>query len=159
MSILFPHTIPFLTLVAAIVVLPGSAVAELEIRAGGALVYDGRQNLTWLADANYAATTGYDPHGVVPGYMDYHTAKSWVTNLQFAGFNDWRLPYTVQPDPSCSVQTPGGVSTSYGCVNSELERMFYINLGGVSLSTISEQHNENFMLFHNINDEAGYYWF
>ena len=40
----------------------GSAQAELFDRGGG-LIYDDAQNITWLQDANYAKTSGYDSDG------------------------------------------------------------------------------------------------
>lgn len=39
-----------------------AAQAQLFDRGGG-LIYDSVQNITWLADANYAKTSGYDDDG------------------------------------------------------------------------------------------------
>ncbi len=42
--------------------------------------YDTVLDITWLADANYAQTSGYDADGM----MDYRLAS--------LGFSNWRLP-------------------------------------------------------------------
>jgi hypothetical protein len=62
--------------------------AALIVREGG-VVYDDVYNRTWLQDANYANTHGYDGSG---GVMDWATASTWVTTINVGGFTDWRLP-------------------------------------------------------------------
>jgi len=39
--------------------------------------YDTDLNITWLADANYAKTSGYDPDGL----MTWNEAQSWIPSL------------------------------------------------------------------------------
>ena len=80
-----------------------SANAAL-IDRGGGLIYDDDRDITWLADANYAMTSGYDADGM----MTWSEAMTWAGNLNYGGYTDWRLPDTWQPDPSCNIQ--GGVS-------------------------------------------------
>ncbi len=55
---------------------------------GNGMIYDSNQNLTWLQDANYARTSGYDSDGL----MDWDAAMNWVGNLVYGGYDDWRLP-------------------------------------------------------------------
>jgi N-acetylneuraminic acid mutarotase len=55
---------------------------------GGGMIYDTDLDITWLQDANYAKTSGYDEDGL----MTWEEAKTWAENLTFGGFNDWRLP-------------------------------------------------------------------
>ena len=55
---------------------------------GNGMIYDSNQNLTWLQDANYAKTSGYDSDGL----MDWDAATNWVGNLTYQGYDDWRLP-------------------------------------------------------------------
>lgn len=55
---------------------------------GNGMIYDSNQNLTWLQDANYAKTSGYDSDGL----MDWDAAMNWVANLTYGGYDDWRLP-------------------------------------------------------------------
>jgi hypothetical protein len=69
-----------------------SAQADLFDRGGG-MVYSDEMDLTWLLDANYARTSGYD----ADGYMTWTDANNWAENLVFGGYDDWRLP-TFDPD-------------------------------------------------------------
>ena len=71
------------------------------------------------------------------------------------GFSDWRLPTTLQPDPTCSIQS-GGVSYGYNCTGSELGHMFYEHLGGNAFESVINQTNDtaeeiaNLALFTNV---------
>jgi len=76
---------------------------------GGGLIYDNDLNITWLQDANYAMTSGYD----ADGKMDWNSAKTWAENLNYQGYTDWRLPTT---DTSCS---------GNNCTGSEMGHLFY----------------------------------
>ena len=84
----FKTTRYFLTLS---LILTSSAEAALYDRGLG-LIYDDVLDVTWLQDANYAKTSGYDSDGL----MDWQNAKTWAESLSYAGFSDWRLP-TVSP--------------------------------------------------------------
>ena len=68
----------------------------------------------------------------------------------YLGFSDWRLPYTPQPDPTCSNQTidEEGVVTSYGvdCTGSDMGHLYYVE--GVTSGTPGP--------FSNVMDY--YYW-
>ncbi len=66
--------------------------AELFDRGGG-LIYDSAQNLTWTQNAGMS------------GYRSsWDDAMAWAENLEFGGYNDWRLPTTTQlSDPTCGV--------------------------------------------------------
>jgi hypothetical protein len=78
------------TRLALIVVLLLCAVpahAEL-IVVGHGMVYDTQQNLTWLQDAMYARTSGYDSDGL----LTWSDAQAWTDSLVYGGFDDWRLP-------------------------------------------------------------------
>ena len=52
------------------------------------MLYDDILNVTWLSNANYAKTSGYD----ADGRMTLNDAKNWASNLSYGGYNDWRLP-------------------------------------------------------------------
>ena len=133
-----------------------TANATLIPLAGG-MVYDTDRDITWLADANYAKTSGYTatlPHPNSSGAMDWNEATIWAANLVYGGYDDWRLPTTQEPDPSCDDPSPvGGVILylGYGCTGSEMGHMFYVNLGGIKDENISDHHNDmNYDLFSNI---------
>ena len=109
----------------------GSVQAALSYRPGR-MIYDDVLKITWLKDANYAKTSGYDADGL----MNWADANTWAANLSYGGFDDWRLPTMVDTgasgcdfayagtDCGFNVQTVNG-STVY----SELAYMYYVNLG------------------------------
>jgi hypothetical protein len=87
-------------------VFTASASAALYDRGNG-MIYDSAQNITWMQDANYADTSGYQ----VYGWMRQPQAQYWVDHLVYGGFTDWRLPsanalsqngyYCISNDGSC----------------------------------------------------------
>jgi hypothetical protein len=113
--------------------LSGAAHAALLGRALDALhenvyraVYDTDLNITWLVNGFF-------------GRKDWNDAQSLVnaTNeLNFFGVNNWRLPLTVQPDPTCDTQIEylSGFVEGYGfnCTGSEFGHLYYTELGGVA---------------------------
>ncbi len=105
--------------------LAGSADAALVSRLGGQAYYDTVADLTWLADANYAQTSGYDADGL----MTWQAANDWAAQLTVGGVSGWRLGNTLQPDASCNTQT-GSASLGYYCTGSEMGNLFYSVLGG-----------------------------
>ena len=115
-------------------------------RLGGQVVYDTDRNITWLADANYAKTSGYDADGL----MNWTDANAWAASLNIGGYTGWRLPTTLNLDSSCSVYIPSFLSYGYNCTGSELGHLFYNGLGGVANQSILITHNSNFDLFTNV---------
>ncbi len=115
--------------------------------------YDTGADLTWLADANYAQTSGYDSDG----RMSWSEANTWASNLTIEGVTGWRLPTTLQPDPSCSFQD-GSVSFDWNCSGSEMGNMFHNVLGGTSTVSLADSHNANYNLFSYIQTDGFWYW-
>jgi len=114
---------------------------------GNGLIFDQDQNIIWLQDANLGATNQFGltqsgsvgpPSGEIgsTGRMNWVTGNAWIAGMNAAsykGFNNWRLPTTMQPDTTCSIQTllgfPGqGGGT--GCTGSEMGHLF--NVEGIS---------------------------
>jgi hypothetical protein len=87
-----------------------SAEADL-IDRGGGLIYDTDLNVTWLQDANYTNTLMLLPE-----------AWNWAENLVYGGYDDWRLPSSLNPDGS-------GPCGGYNCTESEMGLLYYIELG------------------------------
>lgn len=120
-------------------------------------IYDSFLDITWLRDADYAVTSGYHASGM----MSWHEATTWAANLSFYNpvknitYDDWRLPATMQPDPSCSNQT-SGVSGGFGCMGSELGHLFYFGLSGTAGHTISQSGDPDFYAFTHLYNEP--YW-
>ena len=112
---------------------------------GDGMIYDNVLNITWLQDANYAATQYTETNGlkgVDGGRMTWVAAKAWADGLIYGGFNDWRLP-SVGNTPT----------TGYNVTTGELGYMYYTNqnnLGfydpNVACCVIQEGYG-----FHNIN--------
>lgn len=150
--------LPMLAFAAALGV-SGAAGAAL-IDRGGGLIYDDVLDITWLWDANYARTSGYDSDGL----MTWQAAVDWATNLSYddpvrdINWDGWRLPTTPQPDPSCSIQIPSPlVSFGSGCTGSELGHMFYNNMGATARGSILDGANTaNLNLFVHIQNFI--YW-
>jgi Protein of unknown function (DUF1566) len=128
------------------------AWADLQPRLGGAAVYDSNLNVTWLANANLAATNAFGTPGINPGgLMTLTTAQNWIASINLAkylGFSNWRLPATPMSDASCI----GG----YGCTGNEMGYLFYVELGGQETMSITAAHNANYSLFSNL--QGGTYW-
>lgn len=125
--------------VVAIASVVSNAQAELFDRGGG-LIYDDVLKVTWLQDANYAQTSGYDADGL----MNWEAANSWVTGLNINGVTGWRLPKTdpvngISYNDSYSYDgsADGGYnisasSSAYaGSTGSEMSFLFYSALGNV----------------------------
>ena len=136
-----------ITLLSAVLMVCWLAVfaqAALIDRDGG-LIYDTYLDITWLQDANYAQTSGYDSDGK----MTWDTAMTWAADLAYHDsvrdviWDDWRLPTVLDPGP-------GHMSPS------ELWDMFHFTLIGNPGDKISENHNANYYLFTNIQDDG--YW-
>jgi hypothetical protein len=129
------------------VVLAVAAPAQAALRdRGSGLIYDDDLNITWLADANYAQTSGYD----ADGRMTWAIAMNWVANLTYydsvrdVTYSDWRLPVS----DFCSY---------INCTGSEMGHLFYLELGGVGTFDISTTYNSNYSLFHNVPEQADYW--
>lgn len=104
----------------------GIASADL-INRGGGLIYDSDLKITWLQDANYAETSGYD----YDGFMYWNEAVAWADQLTYGGYDNWRLPKTV--DGAWELGYDGTTTGGYNIVTSEMGYMYYVNLGNLGL--------------------------
>lgn len=100
----------------------GNASATL-ISRGPNLVYDDVLNITWTRNANLPGSTE----------LGFAAANTWVANLVFAGFDDWRLPKINLATPTATT-TDCRVVSAADCAASgnELGYMFYQNLAGLA---------------------------
>jgi hypothetical protein len=74
-----------------------SAYSTLHSRGGGLFFYDDLMDVTWLGDANYAATTNYLMNPSAQGIMMWDRANAMINwmNLDATfglGLTGWRLP-------------------------------------------------------------------
>lgn len=104
--------------------LAGSASATLFDRGGG-LIYDDDLDITWLQDANYAMTSGHD----IDGRMNWTQAVAWAENLAYGGFDDWRLPTSLNQDGT-------GPCFGFNCTGSEMGHLYYTELGNLAGAAI-----------------------
>lgn len=140
----------------AVLGLSGTAHADLQGRdLNGNLAtfeayYDTDLNITWLADANYAQTSGYS----VDGLMAWSEANAWAANLSFTDgvhiYDNWRLP-TVAPINGTSFNYAtsynGSTDVGYniseqgtafaGSIGSEMAHLFYSTLDNKGYCPVS----------------------
>jgi hypothetical protein len=146
----------------AILAVSGAAQAAL-IDRGGGMIYDTTRNITWLADMNYAMTSGYDSDG----RMTWDAANAWANSLNYGGFDDWRLPTLNPADTTCAAAfNPGGGFPQqyygYNCTGGELSGLFVTDLGNKAgqsvLNTTGDTSEQmaNLALFSNV--QSGVYW-
>jgi len=105
-----------------------SAHATL-IDRGNGLIYDDILHVTWLQDANYAKTSGYS----INGKMTWEDANTWAAGLNYAGYDDWRLPITSYPTGYLEQNQSVGYSKT---ATSEMAYMYYANFGLLSGSGV-----------------------
>jgi len=116
-------------LAVAAMALSGASQAAL-IDRGSGLIYDDVLNVTWLQDANYAKTSGYD----ADGRMNWSKANRWAAGLSYGGYNDWRLADVAPVNNTAfdyGFSYDGSTDRGYNITStqSELAYMFYQNLG------------------------------
>ncbi len=107
------------------------------IARGSDMVYDTDLDITWLADANFAKTSGFD----ADGQMTWADANAWAADLTVGGGTDWRLPRALNTDGT-------GPCRGFNCTGSEIGHLFYTELDS---DTIMQEQ------FSNI--QSGPYWF
>jgi hypothetical protein len=118
-----------------LILLAAGQVNAALIDRGGGLIYDTVLDVTWLQDADYSKTSGYDSDG----RMNWNTATAWADGLTYYDtvrdtlWDDWRLPTVVDTGSSgCDFSYSGtdcgfNVDTS----SSEMASLFYDALGNL----------------------------
>ena len=134
----------FLSAMILILGIVGTANATLWDRDNG-IIYDDQLDISWLQDANYAKTSGYDNDGL----MTWDAAVTWVDQLIYSGYDDWRLPDAHNYMDGSGPDT-GDVN------NCEMGYMFYNNLGGIRENAIFTDGNGDTISFLNIF--PSFYW-
>jgi hypothetical protein len=97
--------------------------------------YDTVLDLTWLVDANFAQTSGFD----TDGFMTFSQANTWAAGLTLFGSSDWRLPTVTPVNDTANFNTnfSNNGSTDFGYAktnvgwgeDSEMGYMYYVHLG------------------------------
>lgn len=130
--------------------------AALESRLSGQAVYDTDLNITWLADANLAIQKRNLSSIYADGSMSREIADRWVAAINhdtYLGFNDWRLPGTLDYDTTCS----NYYSTGMNCIGSEMGHLFYKD----NLSSFQniQSHSDQFYWSDWINGTGSAFYF
>lgn len=144
----------------------GAAILALSISAHSALtavdldgiatnghegVYDDVLDITWLADANYAQTSGFD----VDGRITWTAAEAFIADLntnRYLNITSWRQA-SASPEGCRGYQC--GNQTTY--TEDELGYHYYQNLGAIDNGGMTNGSNTAYLnLFTNIQDNL--YW-
>ena len=126
----------------------GAANATLLDRGGG-MIYDDQLDITWLQDANYPQTSGFDSDN----RMTWDAAKAWADGLVYGGYSDWRLAAMSLSSSATTALNCANV-TAEACRDSgnELGYMHHFNLGG---GNNAGNQTADGVTLHNI--QAGYW--
>ena len=116
--------------------LGAGAVGPLLIDRGDGLLYDVERNITWLQDANYAATTGR----TADGQLRWDDARQWVAGLRFHGTTGWRLPDARGVDGS-------GPRSAENCADGEIGHLFMVAATRMSPPDLKLTHFEPFTIY------------
>jgi hypothetical protein len=100
--------------------------------------YDTDLKITWLADANYAATIGWISPSlqVGGGWMTLDEGMALLKTLDIGGVTGWRAPQlTDLGTPGCAGYANGGTDCGYNVVpsSSEIVHLFSVTLGNHSV--------------------------
>jgi len=137
---------------------------------GSGLIYDDVLDITWLQNANYAQTSGYDSTGL----MNWSQAMAWAVNLEYydsvrqVTWTDWRLPhilpvngmsydYNNNPDGSSDNGYNIGASGSVypNSTGSEMGYMYYTNLGNLGYQDLNGNEPQLGWGLNNVSFESG----
>lgn len=152
----YSHKLIAVVALCAAVVLPNIAVAQVpglgtwettlegrylsgDFSNGFDAYYDTVLDITWLADTNYAQTSGHH----LTGLMTAQEASAWAAGLTLGGYTEWQLPTSAPVDGSDSmnltlsydgttdvgfnIAAPGTLYA--GSTANSLAHMYYVTLG------------------------------
>jgi len=140
----------FKFIIASLIVISSPSSSASLIDLGDGLIFDSDLEITWLQDASYAKTSGYDADGL----MSWNEAVIWADTLVYGGYDDWRLP-AIFPLSGMSYNASGSFdgstdhsynigldATLYsGSTASELAHLYFQSLGNVSALNIDGSNN------------------
>ena len=127
--------------------------------------YDTDLDITWLADANYAKTSGY----AVGGVMSWADANTWAANLSLIDavnnitYDNWRLPTVVDTGtPGCNYANTGtDCGFNVDTATSEMAHLYYDELGNKAFRDTSGNEQSGWGLTNTgpfTNFQADLYW-
>jgi len=140
---------------------PVTANPSVVLSNGGQTVTDNALHITWLANADLAASNHFSvvngsiaPDGTTlfinsDGSMDYETAVAWIKGMNeadYLGHSDWRLPSALS----------GCANGAYNCTTSELGELFYKEFGGQAGGAVDQLTSSAVSDFNNLQPYL--YW-
>ena len=158
--------------VLSLVILPSRAALAPVL--GGQAVSDTDFGITWIADANLAAsntfglatgtslgtytgdTSGVDGFINTNGTMNWPGALFWIDAMNadggtgYLGYSDWRLPTSLNQDGS------GPCGPAFSCSDSEMGHLFYDEFGVSAGSSVTTGDATELAKFTNV--QSGSYW-
>ncbi len=142
-------------------VLEDRCVPSLVPSADGMTVYDTSTKMTWLADANLAATDHFHVQGINPdGSMTWSTAMNWVAAMNkahYLGHSDWILPRTPATDPHATLHNQTTHDDfGFDFYSCDMGELFYKEFGAEDGQTITAIHNAATRLFNHFQPYQ--YW-
>jgi hypothetical protein len=159
-----------MALVGVVLGLTAAGANAALVNRGGGMIYDTTLNITWLADWNYAFTSGYATTNAGgsatnqiknTGEMGWAAANAWANSLVYGGYSDWRLPTALS-------RTGSVPCAYYSCNESEMGHMYDVDWGAPEYGPYSSGTNTaNLALFSNVltaeywsgTEYGGYPWF
>jgi hypothetical protein len=112
----------------------GSANSEL-IDRGGGMIYDSVLDITWLQDANFAKTSGYD----ADGRMTWDESQSWIVSLNNSnhlGITDWRLPTWTDSEIIGCFHSNDGTDCGYNVLTGTASTIIYSEMASLWTDTL-----------------------
>jgi len=161
------HTLILAATLSAGLLAATGANATLVPALGGQVVNDTDLNITWLANANLAATNTFGLArnvnlGNIPSYngyfgtyiyddgrMTWGGAMKWIAAMNAAnylGYNNWRLPNTTDMGkPGCN-STLNGTDCGYNSIGSEMAHLYYSELGNLGYASTTAYNQPGYGL-------------
>ena len=88
------------------------------------MIYDDVLQVYWLENANLADTNTFGVSGIASsGLMSWDKANEWIAamnNASYLGFNDWRLPTSLNQDGT-------GPCSGFTCNDSEMGHLYFVD--------------------------------
>lgn len=155
-----------------------NANAALVTNPDGQTVYDTDLNITWVSNANLAASNTFglakntylsiDGYGgsviLTNGSMTWGGAQTWIAAMNssnYLGYSDWRLPSTTDMGtPGCNYST-NSTDCGYNSTGSEMSHLYYSELANKGFYDNAGSPQPGYGLANKgpfTNFEAAYYW-
>lgn len=136
--------------------------------------YDDELDLTWLADANFAKTTGFSDDYSADGSMPWSVANAWAAGLTVEGIGGWRLPqlgpingfsfnysYKVDGSSDNGFNISAWRSQYAGSTTNEMAYLFFNTLGNTGFRNLVGGVLRSFEVVNSapfVNVDVEYYW-